>query len=155
MCSSDENDRVDDPQRGSVGYDGESDRRQRREEHAVGIGWTHRPGRDDRNLAAGRDHARIEEEALAGEAHRPRDQVLDVGLGLQRDQDRPCVVLALVQRLVIGRALTSRRFVVGGCRICGDPAIAGKQRGGKQRHKDDHRDRASHVAALIKRRASG
>ena len=54
-----------------------------------------------RDLLAGRHDARIEDEVLAREAHHPRDQVLELGLGLERDRDLPGALLLAVVELVV------------------------------------------------------
>jgi hypothetical protein len=106
---------LDDPQHVALRHHREAHRRQRDEEHVVRLGGAHLVRRHHRDLLAGRDDARIEDEVLAGEAHRPRDEILQLGLGLERDGDLPRALLARIQRLVLGRrrGATGRRGLRG------------------------------------------
>ena len=101
----------------ALGHHRQAHRRQADQEQAVGLLGAHLVGRDDRELLRALEDARLVDEVLAGEAHRPAQQVLELGLGLEGDRDRAAGLAAAVELSVLaGHGVAAGGLGLGGPR---------------------------------------
>jgi hypothetical protein len=111
---------LDDAQGVALGHDGHAHRRQRDQEHPIGVLGRHLVGRHHRDLLGPLHDPGLVDERLAGERRDPDQEVLELGLRLERDRDQATLdLLAAVQALVVGgvgRGARRRRRGLGGRR---------------------------------------